>query len=299
MGRQGLWTGKHLEQIRQELGRCGLAVGAHTVSRLLERLDYALRANRKSLSGKQSPQRNRQFRYLQGQRQQFAQQGLPIVSVDSKKKELVGAFQNAGRVWSRQPIPVNDHDFPSLAQGVALPRALYDLQANRGFVVVGTSHDTPEFAVDALVLWWRTQGRRRYPQAEQLLILADGGGSNSARCRMWKYALQTKLIDPYQLTVTVCHYPPGASKWNPVEHRLLSEISKHWAGQPLFDYPTVLRLIRETHTQTGLRVSGRLNGKDYPTGRKVPEAEMRQLKLEKHKVLPQWNYTLSPRKNGN
>lgn len=298
MGRQGLWTGKRLEEIRQELGRFGLVVCAHTVSRLLALLDYALHRNRKSLSGKQSPHRDRQFRYLQGQRQQFAQQGLPVVSVDSKKKELVGPFQNAGQVWSCHPIPVNDHDFPSLAQGVALPRCLYDVQANRGAVVVGTSHDTPEFAVDVLVLWWRTQGRRRYPQAAQLLILADGGGSNSARCRMWKYALQEKLVDPYHLTVTVCHYPPGASKWNPVEHRLLSEISKHWAGQPLFDYPTVIRLIRETRTRTGLRVTCQLNRTYYPTGRKVSDQQMRQLKLKKHHVLPQWNYTLSPRNNG-
>jgi hypothetical protein len=299
MGRRGLWTAKRLAQISQELSRWGLSGCAHTVSRLLAQLDYGLHANRKSLSGKQSPHRDQPFRYLPRQQRQFARQELPRVSVDSQKKELVGPFKNAGRVWSRAPIPVHDHDFPSLAQGVAWPRCLYDLPANRGAVLVGTSHDTLEFAVDALVLWWRTQGRRRYPPAAQLLLLADSGGSNSARCRLWKYALQEKLVDPYHLTVTVCHDPPGASKWKPVEHRLLSEISKHWAGHPLYDYPTVVRLIRETRTRTGLRVTCRLSTKDYPTGRKVTEQQMRQLNLRKHQVLPQWNYTLSPRTNGN
>ena len=298
-GRRGLWTGKRLAQIRDELGCLGLSVCANTVRGLLDRLGYALHANRKSLSGKQSPDRDQQFHYLQGQQRRFTRQGLPIVSVDSKKKELVGPFKNAGQVWSRQPTPVNDHDFRSQAKGIALPRCLYDLQANRGSVVVGTSHDTPEFAVDALVQWWRTEGRRRYPKAQQVLVLADSGGSNSARCRLWKYALQERLVDPYGLTVTMCHYPPGASKWNPVEHRLLSEISKHWAGQPLEDYPTILRLIGETRIKTGLRVSCHLNPQYYPTGRKVSAQQMQELNLEKQQVLPDWNYTLSPRKKGN
>jgi hypothetical protein len=269
------------------------------VRRLLEELGYALHVNRKSLSGSRSPERDRQFRYLQSQRQQFRRQGLPIISVDSKKKELVGPFKNGGRLWSQEALAVNDHDFPSLAKGVALPRGLYDLGANRGSVLIGTSHDTPEFAVDAIVEWWRRQGRRRYDQASELLILADSGGSNGARCRLWKYALQEKLVDRFQLGVTVCHYPTGASKWNPIEHRLFSEISKHWAGQPLTDYPTIVRLIGETKTKTGLRVHCTLSRKDYPTKIKVSDEQMGALDLLKHPILPEWNYTLLPRTNRN
>jgi len=299
MGRRGLWTGKRLEQISAQLALLGIAVCPNTVRRLLERLGYALRANRKSLSGPQSPHRDRQFRYLNQQCQQFAQNALPIISVDTKKKELVGRFKNAGRVWSQEALRVNDHDFRSQAKGVAIPRGLYDPQANRGSVVVGTSHDTPEFAVEAIVHWWRGEGRHRYAQAPHLLILADSGGSNGARCRLWKYALQEKLVDPYQLSVTVCHYPTGTSKWNPIEHRLFSEISKHWAGQPLVDYRTVLRLIGETRTQTGLTVRCRLLTKDYPTGVKITKAQIASLNLHKHAVLPDWNYSLLPRHNRN
>ena len=182
---------------------------------------------------------------------------------------------------------------------MAIPYGLYDPQANRGSVVVGTSHDTPQFAVDAIVCWWRSEGLRTYGPCSDLLILADIGGSNGAPCRLWKYTLQEKLVDPYQLTVTVCHYPAGASKWNPIEHRLFSEISKHWAGQPLIDYPTVVRLIGQTRTHTGLRVKCRLRTKDYPTGIKITNQEMAQLNLRKHAVLPDCNYTLCPRNNRN
>jgi len=299
MGRRGLWTGKRLRAISQELAQLDLRVCPNTVGRLLRQLEYGLHANRKSLSGPQSPQRDRQFGYLQRQRQRFAHHGWPIISVDTKKKELVGPFKNAGEVWSLEPTPVNDHDFRSQAKGLAIPRGLYELQVNRGFVVVGTSHDTPEFAVDAIACWWRTEGHSRYAPASDLLILADSGGSNGARCRLWKYALQEKLVDPYGLTVTVCHYPTGASKWNPIEHRLFSEISKHWAGQPLVDYETIVRLIAGTHTQTGLRVKCRLATKHYPTGRRITNQQMRQLNLQRHAVIPEWNYTLRPRNNRN
>lgn len=298
-GRRGLWTGQHLEEISQQLKRLGISVCANTVRRLLDEVDYALHANRKSLSGPQSPERDRQFRYLQGQRKEFTRHGLPIISVDTKKKELVGPFKNAGQIWSRAALPVNDHDFRSQAKGQAIPRGLYDLQANRGSVLIGTSHDTPEFAVEAIVEWWCDQGRRRYARASELLILADSGGSNGARCRLWKYALQEKLADPFGLAVTVCHYPTGASKWNPIEHRLFSEISKHWAGQPLIDYPTILRLVGGTKTKTGLKVDCALSTKHYPTKIKVSDAQMRELDLLKHPILPNWNYTLLPRVNPN
>ncbi len=299
MGRWGLWTGLRLEQISDHLAELGLSACPNTVRRLLAQLDYALHANRKSLSGPQSPYRDCQFQYLGHQREQFTQEGLPIVSVDSKKKELVGRFKNVGRIWSREALPVNDHDFPSLASGVAFPRGLYDVQANRGTVLVGTSHDTAQFAVDALADWWRGEGRRRYPQAAELLILADSGGSNGARCRLWKFALQEKLVDPYQLAVTVCHYPTGASKWNPIEHRVFSEMSKHCAGLPFTDYPTMVERIAGTRTRTGLRVRCALSLKTYPTKVKVSDDQMCALDLLPHRVLPQWNYTLFPRLNRN
>jgi hypothetical protein len=273
----------------------GLLVCPNTVRRLLAELRCALHVNRKSLSGPQSPHRDCQFGYLQHQREQFTRQGLPVVSVDTKKKELVGCFKQAGRVWSQEAPLVNDHDFPSLAKGIAIPRGLYDVQANRGSVLVGTSHDTSEFAVDALVEWWRHQGRQRYPQAGELLILADSGGSNGARCRLWKYALQEKLVDPYGLAITVCHYPTGASKWNPVEHRLFSEMSKHCAGQPFTDYATIVRLIAGTRTRTGLEVNCALSTKHYPTKVKVTDNQMAALDLLRHPVLPEWNYTILPR----
>jgi hypothetical protein len=299
MARRGLWTGLRLEQISSQLGRLGISVCPNTVRRLLDEMDYALRANRKSLSGQQSPERDRQFRYLQGQRQAFTRQGLPIISVDTKKKEMVGPFKNAGQVWSQEAIPVNDHDFRSQAKGMAIPRGLYDLLANRGSVLIGTSHDTSEFAVDAIVDWWRREGRRRYEQASEVLILADSGGSNGARCRLWKCALQERFADRFGLAVTVCHYPTGASKWNPIEHRVFSEISKHWAGQPLADYPTIVRLIAETKTKTGLRINCGLNTEFYPTKIKVSDVQMAQLDLLKHPTLPNWNYTLLPRLNRN
>jgi hypothetical protein len=299
MGRRGVWTGKHLREISQELAHLGLRVCPNTVRRLLEELDYALHAHRKSLCANTSPDRDQQFRYLTSQRRQFSQAAYPIISVDTKKKELVGQFKNNGRVWSSEPILVQDHDFRSQAQGLAIPYGIYDLQANRGTVIVGMSHDTPVFAVEAVCQWWCREGSRRYSDTPELLILADSGGSNGARCRLWKYALQEKLVDPYQLTVTVCHYPTGASKWNPVEHRLFSEISKHWAGQPLTDYPTIVRLIRETRTETGLRVNCALNAKHYPTELRIADDQMSQLDLVKHPVLPDWNYTLFPRNNRN
>ena len=299
MGRRGVWTGQHLRQIRDQLGGLGIEVCPNTVRRLLGRLGYALHANCKSLAGAQSPHRDCQFRYLNEMRKKFEHKALPIISVDTKKKELVGLFKNAGRVWSREAIPVNDHDFRSQGLGMAIPYGLYDPQTNRGSVVVGTSHDTPEFAVDAIVHWWRAQGRRRYGPVSDLLILADSGGSNGARCRLWKQAIQERLVDPYQIKVTVCHYPTGASKWNPIEHRLFSEISKHWAGQPLVDYPTVVRLIGETQTQTGLTVKCTLATKHYASGIRVPDEEMDQLNLQKHAVLPDWNYTLRPRNDRN
>ncbi len=297
-GRGRLWTGKRLRQIAHELRQWDIAVSPNTVRRLLDELGYSLHANSKSLSTPH-PDRDQQFQRIARQKKRFERRSQPIISVDTKKKELVGNFKNAGQVWSLKSTPVKDHDFRSEAQGMANPYGILDLLRNQGSVFVGTSHDTPEFAAGNVALWWRQFGRRNYADASQLLILADSGGSNGARVRAWKCALQEQVADRFDLKVTVCHYPTGASKWNPIEHRLFSEISKHWAGQPLDTYDTILRLIRETKTQTGLRVKSFLVLKHFETGKKISAEQMRQLSLIKDKVLPEWNYTLYPRENPN
>lgn len=299
MAKRGLWTDKRLETFSQELSALGIWICPNTVRHLLKKMDYSLHANLKSISGATSPNRDQQFLYIDEVRKKFTRNAWPIISVDTKKKELVGNFKNNGRVWSQKGIDVNDHDFRSQAQGIAISYGIYDTQANHGFVVVGNDHDTPEFAVQAIVHWWINDGQQRYGQVSDLLILADGGGSNGARCRLWKYALQEKLVDPFELRVTVCHYPPGASKWNPIEHRLFSEISKNWAGLPLKDYPTIVQLISQTQTKTGLTVDCVMDTNHYPSGIKVSNQQMQQLNINKHAILPDWNYTLSPRNNRN
>lgn len=297
-GRRRLWTSKRLVQIARELRQWDILLSPRTVRRLLDQLGYALHANSKSLSTAHR-QRDQQFQCIARQKKRFLRASLPIISVDTKKKELVGNFKNSGRVWSLEATAVKDHDFRSEAQGMAIPYGIYDLLANRGSIFVGASHDTPEFAAGNVAQWWRDFGRRNYSQASRLLILADSGGSNGARVRAWKYALQEQVVDRFDLEVSVSHYPTGASKWNPIEHRLFSEISKHWAGQPLDSYETILRLIRETKTQTGLRVRSYLISKHFETGKKISAEQMGQLLLLKHKVLPDWNYTLYPRQNPN
>jgi hypothetical protein len=291
------WSRRTTRKIAGQLATLGIAVSKNTVGRLLKKMDYKLRLNRKQIASTQSPTRNQQFVYIGEQRQRFASQSLPILSVDSKKKELIGAFKNPGAKWDRQPHLVNDHDFRSDADALATPRGIYDTQANRGSVFVGLSHDTPAFAVDTLAQWWLHEGRLRYPEAHEMLILADGGGSNGSRCRAWKKALQDRICNPFGLAVTVSHYPPGTSKWNPIEHRLFSEISKNWAGQPLIDLETMLNFIRTTKTQSGLTVTAYLLPENYDTGIKISDAEMRQLNLVQHDTLGIWNYTLHPAPN--
>lgn len=298
MGRRGLWTGKRLAQIASELESLNIFISASTVGRLLRELGYRPHANDKSVS-KTHPQRDEQFKAIAKQREHYSKECLPIISVDTKKKELVGNFKNAGRVWSLEPTPVMDHDFRSDALGMATPYGILDLNRNHGSVFVGTSHDTPKFAVCNIAHWWRANGRKNYPTSDKLLILADGGGSNGARVRAWKWELQRQVVDRFGLQVTVCHYPTGASKWNPIEHRLFSEVSKHWAGQPLKDYETILRLIRETKTETGLKVESYLITREFPAGQKITDAQMSQVILVRHPVLPDWNYTLLPRQNRN
>ena len=298
MGRRCRWTGKRLRQICAELAQLDIVVSPNTVRRLLEELGYALHANTKSLS-RGCPERDEQFCYIAEEKQQFLQRGLPIISVDTKKKELVGNFKNAGRVWGQTAIPVNDHDFRSEGKGMAIPFGVFDPVRNHASVFVGTSHDTPEFAAENIARWWRQCGQWHYPQADHLFILADSGGSNGARVRMWKWALQKQVADPFGLTITVSHFPTGASKWNPIEHRLFSEISKHWAGQPLDSYEIIVDLIGSTTTQTGLRVRSQLIRKYYPTERKVSDAQFKTIQLDPHAVLPAWNYTIFPTENRN
>lgn len=295
------WTRKTTRKIARELRRLGICIGAKTVGRLLKEMGFSLRVNRKTLeSGNKNPPprrvRNRQFKYIKQKREEFACRESPVVSVDTKKKELVGNFKNQGVSWERKPNLVKDHDFRSDAEGMAIPYGIYDTQANRGFIVVGTSRETPAFAVDAIVLWWKTCGRTTYPTKDELLILADCGGGNSARARAWKYHLQHQLCNPFRLTVTVCHYPPGASKWNPIEHHLFSHISNNWAGKPLRSYETVVKYSQTTKTTCGLRVNARLVQKIYDKGEDISRTEMRELILTGHKTLPSWNYTLAPSK---
>ena len=292
------WSRRTTAKIAAELKMVGIGVSPNTVAKLLKKLDFRLRVNHKKLSSGSGTERNQQFGYITELRERFARDGLPVISVDTKKRELVGRFKNPGTAWRRQPTLVNDHDFRSEARGVAIPYGVYDQQANRGSVFVGTSHDTSEFAVESIEKWWRYDGRRRYPKTDRLLILADAGGSNSAQRRGWKHALQTKLCDRHQLSVTVTHYPAGASKWNPIEHRLFSEISKNWAGEPLTSYETILNHIRTTKTSTGLRVKAYLVKRHYPKSVKFSDRQMQELALEKHEILPKWNYTLRPREAG-
>lgn len=286
------WTRRTTRKIADQLRTLGIDVSANTVARILKDLRFSLRANRKSISRASAPDRDEQFSYIAEQRTSFAKHGLPIVSVDSKKKEMVGNFKNAGRAWNQTPVKVNDHDFRSDAKGMATPYGIYDVRANRGTVFVGSSHDTPEFAADNIRRWWVREGRKRYPNARRLLVLADGGGSNGPRNRAFKYALQTRLCDPHRLQITLCHYPAGASKWNPIEHRLFSEISKNWAGRPLDSFQTIVNCIGATRTETGLRVSAHLVTKEYPTGRKITNAQMATLDIRPHETQPLRNYTI-------
>ncbi len=227
-------------------------------------------------------------------RDRFQRRHLPIVSVDSKKRELVGNFKNPGRSWECAPRRVYDHDFRTDSSGVAIPYGIYDVHENRGALVVGISHDTPAFAAHAIAHWWQQEGSRRYSASRQLLILADTGGSNGCRCYAWKTELQSQLANSFALTVTVAHYPSGASKWNPIEHRLFSEVSRNWAGEPLDSYQKILNYARTTTTQTGLQVTAYLDRRYYPCGLKPSPAQVASLRLQRHETLPEWNYTIKP-----
>jgi hypothetical protein len=288
------WTRRTTRKIAAELRSAGITVSARTVGRLLKKLGYRLRANEKKITRCSPADRDAQFKHIAELRRSFTAKGSPTLSIDTKKKEQVALFKNAGKEWALEPRPVMDHDFPSDAKGIAIPYGLYLPVPNVGIVFVGISHDTPEFAVDCIEAWWRVDGRNRYPSTDHLLILADSGGSNGYRCRAWKYFLQHNLCNPHRITVTVAHYPSGASKWNPIEHRLFSEISKNWAGIPLESYETILNLIATTTTKTGLSVQSTLTEKEYKTGIKITKKQMASLSIEVSATLPRWNYTIRP-----
>ena len=292
------WTRKTTAKIAKELKRAGIEVSANTVGRLLRKMKFSLRMNLKSLeSGRRKApdrrKRDQQFRYIRSQVQDYAAQGMPVISVDTKSRELIGPFHQPGRRWSQALIKVFDHDFPSDASGVAIPYGIYDFCRNEGFVCVGTSYDTFEFAVAAIRTWWQKAGAAHYPRAERLLVLADCGGSNGYRTRLWKHQLQLAFCNRFGLQVKVCHYPPGSSKWNPIEHRMFSFISSNWAAQPLRDYETVLKFIRSTQTVTGLKIRATLNTRQYQKGTRISEQQMQRIALKSYTRRPQWNYSIT------
>jgi len=289
---QNKWLNCRLRDVQAYLKH---RVSLPVISRLLRRHDYRLRQNRKQEEGTSAPQREEQFLYLQQQRQAFLAMGQPRLSVDCKKKELVGNFKNGGRTWCQQAPRVQVHDFPSAALGKAVPYGLYDITHNRGTVYVGQSADTAQFAVDNIAHWCQNEMPARFPGATNLLLLADCGGSNGVRCRLWKEQLQVQIADRFGLCVTVCHLPTGCSKWNPIEHRLFSEISKTWSGCPLTSFETILGYLGQTRTQGGLEVVGHLVEKVYSTGIEVCDAVMDGLCISYHLVCPKWNYTIHPR----
>jgi hypothetical protein len=290
------WTCKSAANLAAELRAKGHAVSERTVNRLLHVLDYSLQSNRKTIEGKGHPDRDAQFQYINRRVKAFQRQGQPVVSVDTKKKELVGQFRNGGREWQPegQPEDVEVYDFAKKDLGKVIPYGIYDQTIDTGWVSVGVDHDTAEFAVEALRRWWRNMGSRVYPRAKRLLITADGGGSNGRRCRLWKVELQG-LADEIGLRISVGRFPPGTSKWNKIEHRMFSYITENWRGRPLVSREVVVNLIGHTTTKIGLSIRSELDEGSYPTGRKVSDEQMKGLVIRRDKFHGEWNYTILPR----
>jgi hypothetical protein len=289
------WTCKSTRVLAAALGEQGHPVSHQTVAELLEALDYSLQGNRKIREGTSHPDRDAQFQHISTQVAVFQERGQPTISVDTKKKELVGDFRNAGREWrpAGQPVPVRVHDFVDPELGKAIPYGVYDLAENAGWVSVGTDHDTPVFAVRSVQTWWERMGQVTYPTATELLIMADGGGSNNSRARLWKVELQ-RLANATGLTITVCHFPPGTSKWNKIEHRMFCHITQNWRGRPLESLETVVQLIGSTTTRTGLQLQAAADRSRYPVGVKVDDAALAAVQLERHDFHGDWNYTIRP-----
>lgn len=286
------WVRSSLRQLSKSLDKQGYQANSKTIARLLKKQGYRLKANFKRFTGASHPDRNKQFTYIETLKQTFIKAGLPVISVDTKKKELVGNFKNNGQAWCSEADVVNAHDFRQKGTVRAVPYGIYNLNHNRGYVYVGVSGDTAEFSVEAIKRWWQSAGKSLFKEAKYLLIFCDAGGSNSSRSRLWKYQLQKVMADCLGINVIVCHYPSGASKWNPVEHRLFSYISINWAGKPLRTLETMLAYIRGTTTETGLIVEAELIEGTYQTGLKVSDRQMKQLNLKRHFTCPAWNYTI-------
>lgn len=288
------WTNKSTYTIARELSLHGKNISADTVQRIVRQQGYSLQSNVKSKETGSSEDRDSQFRYINSQVKQFMKKNNPVISVDTKKKELVGNFKNAGKRWLKkgEAEQVNIYDFEYLSKGKAIPYGIYELLRNNGFVNVGISHDTSEFAVESIRKWWKYIGRKNYPNASALLICADGGGSNASRSKLWKYYLQ-KLANETHLQIVVCHYPPGTSKWNKIEHKMFSFISMNWRGKPLTSYEVIINLIKNTMTKTGLKISAKIDRKIYKRGQKLSENELKKINVHTHKTNPQWNYTIS------
>jgi hypothetical protein len=283
-----------LRTIASRLGAQAYRIGRTTVGRLLRKLGFGLVANRKSLTGAVHPDRNRQFDYIRRVRQQCLRAGYPVISVDTKNKELVGNFANKGRTWRQTPAQVNLHDFPGDALGRAVPYGIYDIPHNQGYVYLGNSYDTPEFAVHAIAQWWADPARPRFQREDKILILCDAGGSNNCRSWLWKAELQRQCADRFGISVLVCHYPTGASKYNPIEYRLFSQITRNWAGKPLRSFATMRNYIRSTTTTTGLTVKAFLVDRAFQKGRKVSKEQRQTIQLTRRPICPTWNYMIAP-----
>lgn len=290
------WSCKGVRRLAATLGKQGFRVGRQKVSELLVEMGYSLQGNRKTQEGGMHPDRDAQFRYIARRTKAFLKEGTPVISVDTKKKELVGNYKNGGREWEPQerPTEVKVHDFIDKELGRAIPYGVFDLAANAGWVSVGCDHDTAEFAVATIRSWWRHMGWKRYPDAERLLITADGGGSNSSRSRSWKASLQ-ELADELGMAISVCHFPPGTSKWNKIEHRLFSQIGINWRGRPLTSHEVIVELIGRTTNSSGLKVRARLDKKKYAAGKKVAAEEWNRIRLKRCRFHGDWNYTIQPK----
>ena len=290
------WTCKSTRKLAEELQNQGHSVGERTVAMLLHRAGYSLQSNRKVREGASHPDRNAQFEHINAEVIAFQRRGQPVISVDTKKKELVGDFRNGGREWRPygEPDEVRVHDFQDPALGKAIPYGVYDVTNNQGWVSVGIDHDTAKFAAEAIRRWWRKMGVKRFPNAKKLLITADGGGSNGSRCRLWKVALQD-LADKIGLELSVCHFPPGTSKWNKIEHRLFCHITQNWRGKPLVSHEVIINLIANTTTQTGLRIQAELDTRRYETGITVSDTELAALRIKTARFHGDWNYIILPR----
>lgn len=289
------WTCRSTRSIAEKLSELGHKISSSSVHTLLVKMGYSLQSNRKSLSKADHPDRDQQFRIINKKIKAFIEDGEPVISVDTKKKEMIGKFKNNGETWRKKgdPIKVEDHDFMSRSEGKAIPYGTYDIGRNEGFVNIGISADTADFAVNSILRWWQEFGDRNYPKARRILICADGGGSNGSRNRLWKLNLQ-RFSDKTGLEVNVAHYPPGTSKWNKIEHRMFSYISSHWRGQPLESYESVIQLIGTTKTKSGLKIKAKLDKRKYKKGKKVTNDELSALNLVNSRILPKWNYCLLP-----